>query len=244
MCQLLLYSKVAWRCIYISPFPQGNSQFFILPPPLLCVCVCVCVFFFFFTLFSIMVYPRRLDIVPYTVQQDLFTIVLFDQKWWNAFFKSSSSLTYWCIHTDVWTIKISFYLGVPVVAQQVMNPTSIHEDAGLILGPTQWIKEGSSLAESCDIGHSCSSDLTLLWLWCSLAATAPIWPPSLETSICCRCPKKQNVCVCVCIHTHIYIYVFHFVREEMHFVFPAVQHGDQVILTCVHFFSSLCSVAI
>ena len=36
---------------------------------------------------------------------------------------------------------------VPVVAQQVKNPTNIHENAGLILGLAQWVK-----------------DLVLLWL--------------------------------------------------------------------------------
>ena len=31
--------------------------------------------------------------------------------------------------------------GVPVVAQWVKNPPSIHEDTGSIPGPTQWVKD-------------------------------------------------------------------------------------------------------
>ena len=31
--------------------------------------------------------------------------------------------------------------GVPAVAQQVMNPTSIHEDAGLTPSLDRWVKD-------------------------------------------------------------------------------------------------------
>ena len=32
-------------------------------------------------------------------------------------------------------------LGVPIVAHQVKNPTSIHKDMGLNPGLTQWVKD-------------------------------------------------------------------------------------------------------
>ena len=43
-------------------------------------------------------------------------------------------------HYYFYFFKIDFDLGVPVVAQQVKNPTSIHEDVGSIPGLTQWVK--------------------------------------------------------------------------------------------------------
>ena len=44
---------------------------------------------------------------------------------------------------------------------------------------------------SCGVGCRHRSDPKLLWLWCRLAATAPIQPPSLGTSTYCGSgPRK------------------------------------------------------
>ena len=55
--------------------------------------------------------------------------------------------------------------GVPIVAQQVKNLTSIHEDAGLIPGLTQWVMD--LVATSCGVGWRFGLD----WYW--VAAAVP-----------------------------------------------------------------------
>ena len=60
------------------------------------------------------------------------------------------------------------------MVQQLMNLTSIHEDAGSTLASL------SGLAVSCGIGHGHSSDPELLWLCCRPAAVALIQPLAWE----------------------------------------------------------------
>ena len=51
----------------------------------------------------------------------------------------------WHNTVDQLYFNLKINLGVPIVAQWLMNPTSIHEVASLIPGLTHWVKDPALL---------------------------------------------------------------------------------------------------
>ena len=51
--------------------------------------------------------------------------------------------------------------------------------------------QGSGVAVSCGVGHRRGSDPALLWLWCRLAAAAPIGPLAWEPPYAMRAAQEM-----------------------------------------------------
>ena len=66
----------------------------------------------------------------------------------------------------------------------------------MIPGLTQWLKDRSTVAMSCDVGRRRGSDPVLLWLWCRPAAIAPIgslaWEPPYAAGVALKGKKKKK----------------------------------------------------
>ena len=81
------------------------------------------------------------------------------------------------------------------MAQWLTNPTRNHGVAGSVPALAQWVKR-SGVAVSCGVGCRRGSDPMLLWLWCRLAATAPIrplaWEPPYAAGAAQEMAQRQN----------------------------------------------------
>ena len=87
---------------------------------------------------------------------DLKSYVVFYIRWQMILNKAVTHLFSY-LHTEYKNIFKNIHSWSSLCSSAETNTTSIHENVGLIPGLIQWVK-----------------DPVLLWLWCRLAAEAPI----------------------------------------------------------------------
>ena len=116
-------------------------------------------------------------------------------KFWRYYISPNCHAIIWNVHiyvpiTYTTFLKIQHIKGRSCFRSVVMNPINIHENVGLIPGPL------SGLRIRCCHELQCRSQI---WLGSCVAVTvakaiscSSDSPPSLGTSICCRCALKRK----------------------------------------------------
>ena len=90
-------------------------------------------------------------------------------------------------------LPFKFYFRSSHCGSAEMNLTSIHEDAGLVPGLAQWVKDLTAV--NCVVGGRCRLDPMFLCPWHRPAAVALIWPLVWEPPYAARAAlkwKKRN----------------------------------------------------
>jgi len=88
---------------------------------------------------------------------------------------------------------------------------------------------------SCGVGFRCDTDLALLWLWCRLAATAPIrpltWEPPYATCLALKRGKKKIISLygkykeshwedTICFISHSIMHIHNPVQSQLVLIIP------------------------